>query len=120
MPGVVGVSRHRLEHGGVGVARDEWRSSTGQRVRLACWDRDRKANAPCWLCGGPIDYSLGPYAPGKSTECWEPDHRRPRDRYPELTLEPSNIMPSHAHCNRSRGDKAGLSNIGKTTRSWFG
>lgn len=99
---------------------DLWKTSTGRRVRQQAWARDKQNDAPCHICHLPIDYSLGTYRPGKSTEAWEPDHIRPRDKYPELVLELSNIAASHAHCNRAKKNKAGINELGKPTRNWFG
>ena len=99
--------------------RDSWQSSQGKAVRLRCFERDRKADARCWLCGLPIDYSLGPAKRTGTPDAWEGDHKKPRDKYPELALDPANILPAHSHCNRSRGKKAGLSELGKPTRDWF-
>lgn len=97
---------------------DAWTSPAGRRVRRQCFERDRAASATCWLCGEPIDYTLGPYTTGGSTEAWEPDHRRPQDLYPELALDPANILPSHARCNRARGKRAALNGLGRRTRRW--
>jgi len=61
--------------------------------------RCRAANAPCWLCGQPIDYAAPPGTP----DSFESDHRIPVSIRPDLAYLPSNLMPSHAGCNRSRG-----------------
>lgn len=98
---------------------DAWNSGVGRRIRRLAFERDKAADAPCWLCHGPIDYSLGPYDRKGTTDAWEPDHVKPRDRYPELALDLANIAPSHAKCNRSRGKKAGLNELGEPTRDWF-
>ncbi|WP_080651188.1 HNH endonuclease [Alloscardovia omnicolens] len=100
-------------------AKDLWASSQGKNLRKACYQRDAHSNQPCWICHLPIDYTLGMYKPGKSTNCYEPDHVKPRAKYPELTLDPTNIRASHAHCNRSRGKKAGKNELGTPTRQWF-
>ena len=49
------------------MAEDLWNSAQGRRLRLQCFERDRKANAPCRWCPDPIDYSLGPYTRGGDT-----------------------------------------------------
>ena len=49
---------------------------------------------------------------------WEADHYRPRKLFPELALEPSNIRASHAKCNRSRGKRAAIAELGRPSRDW--
>ena len=100
------------------MAADAWRGPQGLRVRAACFERDRAAAAPCIWCGGAIDYGKGPYRRGGDVWAWSPEHVLPRDRWPELALDPANIRAAHFHCNASRKDKAGISAVGKRTRSW--
>ncbi|MBR3384759.1 MAG: hypothetical protein IKG69_06110 [Atopobiaceae bacterium] len=100
------------------MAEDLWNSAQGRRLRLQCFERDRKANAPCRWCPDPIDYSLGPYTRGGDTMAWSPEHLRPRHLYPQLALEPTNIVAAHFHCNSSRGTKAGVEELGKPSRAW--
>ena len=97
---------------------DKWDSPQGRRLRLRCFRRDRDRDAPCCWCGAPIDYSKGPYRRGGDVWAWSPEHVRPRERYPELALDPANIAPAHFHCNASRKDKAGLTNLGQPSRRW--
>lgn len=88
-----------------------------ERVRPRCYERDRKANAACWICGQPIDYHLtdGP-------DCWEPDHYLPRSTHPELAADPRNIRPSHRSCNRRRSDsmlvKPAADLLGVPSETW--
>ena len=89
-----------------------------RRLRKKLYERDRMANAPCWICGEPIEYRARPGTP----RAWEPDHVRPVNLYPELAYDESNIRPAHASCNRARG-KGGRSprgdgTLGKPTRKW--
>lgn len=63
----------------------------------------RKANAPCVLCGLPINYDLT-YPDGASCSV---QHLRSRAQFPELTWVPSNWAPAHLDCNRARDDHAG-------------
>ena len=69
-------------------------------VRQQCFNRDSRANAPCWICGKPINYAgdskTDPWA-------WQPDHVLDVHDHPELALDPGNIRPSHARCNNQRG-----------------
>ena len=86
-----------------------------RKLRLQCFRRDKAANAVCHICGQPIDYSL---KPSSCPDAWEPDHRLPVDTHPELAEIPSNILPSHQRCNRSKGKKAGITNLGNRSRAW--
>lgn len=86
-----------------------------QRVRMQAWRRDRAAGATCWVCGGRIDYDA---RPSSHPDAWEPDHEKPRDKFPELAFELSNIRPSHMHCNRSRKDGARMDALGEPSRAW--
>lgn len=85
-----------------------------QRVREAAFQRDRKKNAVCWICGMPIDYD----APSGTPDAWEPDHIKPVAKFPQLEFVLSNIAPAHCSCNRSRGDGSGIDRIGTTSRRW--
>lgn len=92
------------------------RSSRWQKIRKMAWDRDRKANAPCHICGQPIDYSL---PPSSGPEAYEPDHVIPVAKRPDLELDLNNILASHARCNRSRGDGTNGENaLGMRSRIW--
>lgn len=97
---------------------DLWQTPAGRRLRMQCWRRDRESNPNCWWCKKPIDYSLGPYRRGGDTSAWSPDHRRPRRYWPQLALEPSNIVAAHFRCNASRGTKAAVEEMGTPTREW--
>lgn len=97
---------------------DKWDSPAGHRVKRRCFERDRRANAPCVWCHAPIDYALGPYSRGGDTWAWSPEHVKPRDKYPELALDPANIVAAHFHCNAKRRDRAGMTNLGKPSREW--
>lgn len=93
-----------------GYHTDKW-----ERVRLACYRRDMKRRAPCWICGQPIDYQ----APAGTPDAWEPDHYLPTSSHPEYGYDPANIRPSHSSCNRSRGarDQA-AGDLGVASRIW--
>lgn len=88
----------------------EWR-----RLRLECFRRDKARNAVCVHCGQPINYNV---KPSSTDDSYEPDHRLVVERHPELALLPENVQPSHRRCNRARGKKAGMSNLGRPTRRW--
>lgn len=83
-------------------------------IRKIAWERDKKNNAKCHLCGLPIDYSI---EPSSCEEAWEPDHIVPFVKNPELELDLDNIAASHRRCNRSRGFKD-EDLIGQHSRVW--
>lgn len=90
-----------------------WRNLKAQALR-----RDMRKDARCWICGGRIDYRAEPGTP----DAWEPDHIKPRSKYPELTYDITNLAPSHCSCNRSRKDRSaqetlGLG-VGTQSRDW--
>lgn len=85
-----------------------------QTVRQAAFNRDKKADAVCWICEQPIDYYAEPGTP----DAWEPDHVKPVSKFPELEFSLGNIRASHCSCNRSRGDGSGIDRIGVTSRRW--
>ena len=100
------------------MAVDLWNTPAGRRVKMQCFRRDRDAGAPCRWCPDPIDYSLGPYTRGGDTMAWSPEHLRPRKTWPQLALDPSNIVAAHFHCNASRKTKAGINELGTPSRRW--
>lgn len=84
-------------------------------MRARAFQRDRAADAPCWICGQPIDYSLGI---STCDEAWEADHYLPVSRHPELEYDVGNVRPSHRKCNRSRKAKSGIDELGHPSRVW--
>ncbi len=100
-----------------GIPKGRGRSSRRWRevIRPGCRRRDAAVNAPCWICGQPIDYSL----PDGDDDSWSPDHVRAVADHPELAEDPANIKASHLSCNKSRGkSKTTTSRIGATSRQW--
>lgn len=95
--------------------RDPRSTPQWQRLRAECYRRDKARKAACHLCHQPIDYSL---KPSSTPDAYEPDHLRDVGTHPELALLPENIAPSHRRCNRARGKKAGVSNLGRRSRDW--
>jgi 5-methylcytosine-specific restriction endonuclease McrA len=80
------------------------RSLRGHRWRqIAAKFRQRCAavDAPCWLCGQPIDYTAKP----QTESAFEADHKLPVETHPHLAFMTGNLRPSHSSCNRSRGSK---------------
>lgn len=88
--------------------------SRWQRVRKVAFNRDKKADAVCWICGQPIDYYAEPGTP----DAYEPDHVKPVSRFPELEFSLDNLRASHCSCNRARGDGTGIDRIGMSSRRW--
>ena len=100
------------------AASDPWSTRHGRKVRARCWRRDLATHAPCCICHGergPIDYSV---APSSTPLSWEPEHIRPRSRWPELVYDMANIGASHRVCNREKGAKAGMTQLGNRSRQW--
>ena len=92
------------------------RSGAWGRVRRQAWERDRKAQAVCHICGQPIDYFL---PPSSAPNAYEPDHVIPVKKRPDLELDLSNIKASHSRCNRVRGDGTnGENDLGMRSRIW--
>lgn len=85
-----------------------------RRFREEAYRRDRAANAPCWICGQPIDYLAKPGTP----DAWEPDHYYPVRDHPELAYDMGNVRPAHCSCNRHRGAKVNTNKIGQRSRVW--
>ena len=99
---------------GSGGSDPRW-SLAWKRLRQECFERDKAKNARCVHCGQPINYNV----PRSSTDdSYEPDHRIDVAAHPELALVPENVQPSHRRCNRARGNKAGINNLGHQTRDW--
>lgn len=96
-----------------GLSSRRWR----EVIRPMCFERDRSRNAVCHICKQPIDYYAAPQTP----DAWEPDHIKPRSKYPELAEDPANIAPSHCSCNRSRGNKDidEKSRLGISSENWL-
>ena len=92
------------------------RASRWPYVRRMAWNRDRKARAPCHICGQPIDYDV---EPSSMPDAWEPDHLVPVSKRPELELDLANVAPSHMRCNRGRGNgKNGENDLGMRSKIW--
>lgn len=71
--------------------RDPRSSLAWQKLRLECFKRDKAKGAVCVHCKQPIDYNV---APSSTDNSYEPDHRFPVVKYPELALLPENVQPS--------------------------
>ena len=77
--------------------------------------RKCKANeAPCWLCGKAIDYTL----PHEHPECFNVDHAIPVSVRPDLAEDVQNCRPSHRVCNERRGDQDPFLDLGAPSEVW--
>ncbi|MFM1724040.1 HNH endonuclease [Rhodococcus sp. PAM 2766] len=85
-----------------------------RKLKVQFRARSAEANHPCWLCGQPIDYDL----PRDHPEAFQPDHLHPVSTHPEHAEDPANLRPSHATCNKARGNRAPLFGLGRQTRQW--
>jgi hypothetical protein len=75
---------------------------------------DGKEGAPCWLCGGDIDYQLQyphPYS-------WSLDHAITVKEHPELMLDQNNFRSSHHDCNQQRGTDDPKLDLGVPSEIW--
>jgi hypothetical protein len=84
--------------------------------RAAC----AEANLHCWLCSQAIDYDAAHDDYGNDDR-FELDHYYPVSTHPELQADPANYRPSHAGCNRARGNDTVTSTLaGTLSRDWTG
>jgi hypothetical protein len=83
-----------------------------QRFLSECKEKE----APCWLCGLPIDYSV---SPGSSDDSFNLDHEFPVSKRPELQFDPAGFRPSHRSCNILRGNKDPEISLGTLSRKWY-
>ena len=98
------------------------RSPQWPKVAQACFERDRQNNSPCALCGRSIDYSLGRSTGGgkdSNPKAYEPDHIIPFHEHPEYELDMGNVQATHAGCNRSKHDRAGINLLGQSSEDWW-
>jgi len=91
------------------------RSRRDAKLSHTAYLRDRAKDAPCWICGQPIDYDA---RPGSTEDSYEPDHYLPVARHPEAQYDLANVRPSHRRCNRVRGARAGIDQLGRPSRKW--
>lgn len=90
---------------------------TREQFRTDCQtyvNHDGSIGAPCWLCGGPIDYTLLHPHP----ECFNLDHAYTIDERPDLAEDPANYRPSHKHCNEERGNNEPFVHLGIPSEQW--
>lgn len=85
------------------------RSSAWTRLSRQFKDEGAKSNAPCWLCGLPIDYNDPTGRYGHAA-----DHVLPVSAYPEHELDRANLRHAHIGCNSSRGNNTPTVKVNKT------
>lgn len=88
-------------------------------LRPAFFVECKAAGLPCWLCDMAIDYDAEPddYA---NDSRFQLDHYHPSSTHPELHEDPANFRPSHAGCNRERGNEMPSPSLfGTRSRDWM-
>lgn len=93
------------------------RGNTRRHAEMRAEEKARwsAVNAPCSLCGqATINWD----APANEPDAFEVEHTRPVKTHPELEFDPTNRMPSHHKCNRSKGAGAIRPGIGMTSEAW--
>lgn len=79
------------------------------------------ADAPCWICHQPIDYTIVNTTSAGDKQnpgAWEPDHLYPRATHPHLAMDRANLRASHLGCNRARGKEMVEDDLGPPSRRW--
>ena len=74
--------------------------------------RDEAHDAPCWLCGGAIDYD----APPRTRWSYSADHAVSVARTGDALCHLSELRPSHVSCNARRGSYQGHALQGHNVR----
>lgn len=90
--------------------------SSFTKARRTFFNQGKEQNAPCWLCGQPIDYEAGQ---GTTADSHELDHYHPVSTHPELQHDPSNFRHAHKQCNRQRSNKRPLADLGERVAKWW-
>ena len=86
------------------------------KARKEFYAQCRASNAPCWLCGMPIDYDA---APGTTDDSITLDHEFPVSIRPDLQEDPAGFRPAHRNCNILRGNKDPAASLGTLSRQWI-
>jgi 5-methylcytosine-specific restriction endonuclease McrA len=85
-----------------------------EKIRPLAFARDKKADAPCWICGQKIDYLA---QISTTPDSWEGDHvNAVANGGEELDLK--NVRACHKRCNRVRGAGDNNNVIGQQSRIW--
>lgn len=96
-------------------ARTNTRRQHTQRAefRAECEENDDH----CWICGLPIDYAAS-WDDWANDDRFQEDHYWPVSTHPHLQDDPDNKRPSHAGCNRERGNGSPVVDLGIPSRVW--
>lgn len=98
-----------------GTSRYAGRSTRRYKTTRATFRLDcQLLNAPCWLCGHPINYDL----PVGHPDSWSLDHAYPLTQRPDLAEDPANYRPSHLNCNDRRGNNEPTIQLGQPSETW--
>lgn len=73
-----------------------------------------ETNAPCHLCGQPINYQAEQGHP----DAFELDHFHPISERPDLIEDPANFRASHGPCNNRRGNRPATFALGNRSEQW--
>lgn len=87
-----------------------------QKARDRFFAEGLKDDAPCWLCGQPIDYAA---QPGTTDDSHELDHYVPVSVDPSLQYDPGNFRHAHRVCNILRGASPPKLSLGLHSRRWY-
>nr|DAQ16443.1 MAG TPA: HNH endonuclease bacteriophage, HNH Endonuclease, DNA.52A [Caudoviricetes sp.] len=87
-----------------------------EKDKAAFFSQCKARHAVCWLCGMPIDYTA---EKNTSDESYNLDHLYPVSKHAELQFDPAGFRPSHASCNRLRGNQDPPTPIGTLSRQWI-
>lgn len=102
------------------MAKTDRSTDRAYRVSKAAFRAEcEAADAPCWLCTQAIDYQAAPDEYANDSR-YELDHYFPVSTHKDLETDPANFRPSHAGCNRERGNEAPAPPIGIPSRDWLG
>lgn len=85
--------------------------------RAAFREASTRDESPCWLCGQAIDYDA-PHDDYSNDDRFQLDHQFPVSTHPQLQHDPANFRPSHAGCNRERGNKPPRPGLGTPSQQW--
>lgn len=88
--------------------------ATCANMKVPLPDGSISNGAPCWLCGGAIDYRLKWPHP----ESWSLEHIKTVKEAPELILDMTNWASAHLDCNQRRGTDEAFLDIGEPSEIW--
>lgn len=94
------------------------KTTRADREAHAEYRADRKAaDLPCWFCAQAIDYEADLEDYGNNDR-FQRDHYYVASQQPERDYDPANWRPSHAGCNRDRGDGPPMPGLGLLSGVW--